>query len=54
MFPVSDVIPSKTTPYVTVGLIGLNALVFLYELQLSRPELQLFAQIFGVVPAYFS
>jgi membrane associated rhomboid family serine protease len=54
MFPVSDVIPSKTTPYVTVGLIGLNALVFLYELQLSRPELQLFAQVFGVVPAYFS
>jgi len=54
MFPVSDVIPSKTTPYMTVGLIGVNALVFLYELQLSRPELQLFAQIFGVVPAYFS
>jgi membrane associated rhomboid family serine protease len=54
MFPVSDVIPSRTTPFVTVGLIGLNAVVFLYELQLSRPELQLFAQIFGVVPAYFS
>jgi membrane associated rhomboid family serine protease len=54
MFPVSDVIPSKTTPYVTVGLIGLNAVVFLYELQLTRPELQLFAQVFGVVPAYFS
>ena len=54
MFPVSDVIPSRTTPFVTVGLIGLNAAVFLYELQLSRPELQLFAQVFGVVPAYFS
>jgi membrane associated rhomboid family serine protease len=54
MFPVSDVIPSRTTPFVTVGLIGLNAVVFLYELQLSRPELQLFAQSFGVVPAYFS
>jgi membrane associated rhomboid family serine protease len=53
MFPVSDVIPSRTTPFVTVGLIILNAAVFLYELQLSRPELQLFALAFGVVPAYF-
>ena len=54
MFPISDVIPSKTTPVVTVGLMILNALVFVYELQLSRPELQLFAQVFGVVPAYFA
>jgi len=54
MFPVSDVIPSKTTPFVTVGLIILNSLVFLYEIQLSRPELQLFVQIFGVVPADFT
>ena len=54
MFPISDVIPSKTTPYVTVGLMVLNGLVFLYELQLSRPELQLFVQAFGVVPAFFS
>jgi membrane associated rhomboid family serine protease len=54
MFPISDVIPSKTTPVVTVGLMILNALVFVYELQLSRPELQLFAQAFGVVPAYFA
>src|SRR5215211_2229452 len=53
MFPVSDVIPSRTTPFVTVGLIVLNAAVFLYELQLSRPELQLFAALFGVVPARF-
>jgi len=54
MFPVSDVIPSKTTPFVTIGLIVLNALAFLYELQLTRPELQLFAELYGVVPAYFS
>jgi membrane associated rhomboid family serine protease len=54
MFPVSDVIPSRTTPFVTVGLIVLNSLVFLYELQLSRPELQLFVQVFGVVPVDFN
>jgi membrane associated rhomboid family serine protease len=54
MFPISDVIPSRTTPVVTVSLMVLNGIVFLYELQLTRPELQLFAQAFGVVPGYFS
>ncbi len=54
MFPISDVIPSKTTPYVTVGLMVLNGLTFLFELQLTRPELQLFVQTFGLVPAYFT
>lgn len=54
MFPISDVIPSRTTPFVTVGLIALNAVAFFYELQLSRPELQVFTQVFGVVPANFS
>ena len=53
VFPLSDVIPSRTTPYVTVSLIGLNALAFLYELQLSTPELRLFTEDFGLVPAYF-
>ena len=54
MFPVSDVIPSKTTPYVTVGLIALNVLTFFHELQLSRPELQLFIHSFAVIPAFFT
>jgi len=54
MFPVSDVIPSRTTPFVTVGLIVLNALVFLYELQLPRAELQMFTFMYGVVPARFA
>jgi membrane associated rhomboid family serine protease len=54
MFPVSDVIPSKTTPYVTIGLISLNVITFLYELQLSRRELQLLTYAFGVLPGSFS
>jgi membrane associated rhomboid family serine protease len=53
MFPVSDVIPSRTTPFVTVTLILLNVLAFFYQLQLTRPELQLFVQTYGVVPASF-
>ena len=54
MFPISDVIPSRTTPFITVGIIVLNALVFLYELQLSRPELQLFVEAFAVIPVDFT
>jgi membrane associated rhomboid family serine protease len=54
MFPLSDVIPSRTTPVVTVGLIALNALAFLYELRLSDAELDHLARSAGVVPAAFS
>ena len=54
MFPVSDVIPSKTTPYVTIAIIALNALAFLYQLQLDTRSVQLVWQLFGLVPAYFS
>ena len=54
MFPVSDVIPSRTRPYVTIGIIAANLVAFGYEWQLSRRELLLFTQIYGVVPAAFS
>ena len=54
MFPVSDVIPSRTTPFITISFIALNALAFLYELTLGDRELQLFVQTYGVVPAYWS
>lgn len=54
MFPLSDVIPSRTTPFVTLSLIALNALAFIYELQLTRPELQQFLSTYGAVPAEFS
>ena len=54
MFPLSDVIPSRTTPVVTVGLIVVNALVFLFEVTLTDRQLQLFALTYGVVPAEFT
>jgi membrane associated rhomboid family serine protease len=54
MFPVSDVIPSRTTPVVTIALIALNALAFVYELLLDEPGLQSLVETFGVVPAVFS
>jgi membrane associated rhomboid family serine protease len=54
MFPVSDVIPSRTTPFVTIALIALNAVAFLFELQLDAERLQALVDTFGVVPAAFS
>ena len=53
MIPLRDVVPTRTTPYVTVTLIALNVLVFLYELSLGD-AVQEFSQYFGLVPAAFS
>jgi rhomboid family protein len=53
MFPVSDVIPSRTVPVVTVGLIVVNVLVFIYQLILPAPQLQEFVATYAVVPAWF-
>ena len=35
MFPLKDDIPTRTTPFITVALIALNVLVFLYQLSLQ-------------------
>jgi membrane associated rhomboid family serine protease len=50
MFPVSDVIPSRTTPYVTIALITVNAGVFIVELLVDDRVPQLIST-FGLVPA---
>jgi membrane associated rhomboid family serine protease len=54
MIPLRDVIPSRTTPYITVTIIVLNAIAWLFELGLPRDVLPAFLQVYGVVPAYFS
>jgi membrane associated rhomboid family serine protease len=54
MIPLRDVIPSRTTPYVTVGLIALNVLVFLFQTSLSERSSEIFVYTFGLVPAQFS
>lgn len=35
MFPLKDDVPTRTTPFITVGLIALNVLVFLYQVSLQ-------------------
>ena len=50
MVPLKDENPIKITPYVTYGLIAINILVFVYELNLNPTELDIFFHLFAVVP----
>ena len=53
MIPLRDIIPSRTTPVVTISLIAVNILVFIYELSLGR-DVDAFTLYYGLVPAAFS
>jgi membrane associated rhomboid family serine protease len=53
MIPLRDVIPSRTTPVVTVALILVNVLVFFYQLSLGR-DIDIFLRSWAVVPAELS
>ena len=53
MIPIRDVIPSRTTPVVTITLIVLNVLVFLVSPPLASPALEQFVRAWGVTPANF-
>ena len=54
MIPLRDVIPSRTTPYITITIIILNALAWLFEISLPHDVLNEFLTVYGVVPASFS
>ena len=53
MIPLRDVIPSRTTPYITVAIIVLNTLAWFLELSLPGDVLPIFLQVYGVVPVQF-
>ncbi|MGE0702412.1 MAG: rhomboid family intramembrane serine protease, partial [Vicinamibacterales bacterium] len=53
MFPLRDVIPSRTFPAVTIALIVANAAVWLYELTLPAEAVSDLLAAYGVVPARF-
>lgn len=50
MVPLRDENPIRITPYVTYALIAANILVFIYELTLAPPQLDVFFHLFAVVP----
>ncbi|HJZ11300.1 MAG TPA: rhomboid family intramembrane serine protease, partial [Acidobacteriota bacterium] len=52
MFPLKDTIPSKTFPFVNIGLIVLNILIFIYEFLLGR-QAEAFIYEFGLTPVRF-
>jgi membrane associated rhomboid family serine protease len=61
MFPLKDDIPSQTTPVVTMALIAINIVVFLYQVSLqvtgdagASAAVQAFVFEFGAVPCRIS
>ena len=54
MIPLRDVIPSRTTPGVTITLIAFNVIVYLFQLMQTPSGRDSFLYAFGLVPAYFS
>src|SRR5664279_2686952 len=54
MFPLRDTQPSYSKPVVTVLLIVINILVFLYEISLDPFARNDFIATYGLVPDHFS
>ncbi len=50
MIPIKDNIPTRSFPVVTVLLILINTLVFIYEMTLPPSELDLFIHRYGLLP----
>ncbi|MBW2368329.1 MAG: rhomboid family intramembrane serine protease [Deltaproteobacteria bacterium] len=53
MIPIRDTVPSKTYPVVNTALIGINVLVFLFQMTQGR-NLPRFNFIYGLVPARYT
>ncbi len=53
MFPIKDAQPSYSRPFVTMLLIAVNVLVFLYQVSLERYTLNHFIATWALVPAHF-
>jgi len=51
MFPLRDDNPATIRPVVTVGLIALNAVIFLYQVSLPPRDGRLFVYQFGAIPS---
>ncbi|WP_291322816.1 rhomboid family intramembrane serine protease [Desulfonatronospira sp.] len=54
MIPLKDSIPNVYRPYTVIGLIGVNALIFLYTISLSPEQLNRVFHLYGLVPARFT
>ncbi|MDH6058706.1 rhomboid family intramembrane serine protease [Umezakia ovalisporum] len=50
MFPLHDENPTRVTPYLTYGLIGLNIVVFVHEVSLSSEQVEQFFRMYALIP----
>jgi len=53
MFPLKDTQPSYTKPLVTIGLIAVNLLIFLFEASLTPRAREILIDYYGLVPDHF-
>lgn len=54
MLPLRDDVPTRSTPYLILGIIGLNLAVFLYQVWLSPQREEMLIYDLGVVPAWLT
>lgn len=54
MFPIRDTEPSYTRPLVTIAIILINVLAFLFEMSLEPESRNAFIEAYGLVPAHFA
>jgi membrane associated rhomboid family serine protease len=54
MIPLKDDIPTQTVPLVTIGLIAINVLVYLFQLSLSSEALEDFIFRYGAIPDHLT
>jgi membrane associated rhomboid family serine protease len=54
IFPLRDVIPSRTTPWVTLSLIAVNVAVFLWSVTLGEDAYRELLLTYGLIPSQFS
>jgi membrane associated rhomboid family serine protease len=50
MFPIKDDIPSRSFPAVTVGLIVINTIIFIFEISMGRTSRMSFVTDYGLLP----
>ena len=53
MLPLKDNIPYRHTPYAVYTIIGINALVFLFQMGMSQEQMIRLFHVLGVVPARY-
>jgi membrane associated rhomboid family serine protease len=54
MIPLKDDIPTQTVPLITIGIIVLNVVVYIYQLSLPSERLEVFLFRYGAIPNHLT